>query len=445
MPKALLRDPLTHYYEGYFHVTLNVRDKAPVLGILTGHVGAPQESPDAPHVALTKLGRGVDGVWRSVQHFCPMVELLALQVMPEHIHALLHLKPGGGKHLGRVVGGLMMGCTHAYWDTLGIPWREMERPEAQATAGRQGGSDPMAATRAKAQAARWQDRDHTRSFRGPALFVRGYNDVQAITPEEVAIKMAYIRDNPLRRMIKQQMHDVFRIVRNVRWPAWTWQRVWTALCADRFLGTHTGELHAAWNAVTMRMQYAAASTESTPASTASTASTAAGTMAATSTAATSNGSTASNGSTGNASASTPTMPVVAYIGDERLLGAARKVSLICHRADAGLFERQREAVMRAAREGAVVVSAFISPREREILHQLLVEQLPVIEIVDNGFAERQTPVGKAFYACAERRMVLVSLWQYVYARDAEVTRPQCLVMNELARVISGVDDGWWKG
>lgn len=136
--------------------------------------------------------------------------------------------------------------------------------------------------------------------------------------------------------------------------------------------------------------------------------------------------------------------MVAYIGDERLLGAARKVSLICHRADAGLFERQREAVMRAAREGAVVVSAFISPREREILHQLLVEQLPVIEIVDNGFAERQTPVGKAFYACAERRMVLVSLWQYVYARDAEVTRPQCLVMNELARVISGVDDGWWK-
>lgn len=52
------------------------------------------------------------------------------------------------------------------------------------------------------------------------------------------------------------------------------------------------------------------------------------------------------------------------------------------RSDAPFFERQREGVLRAAREGAVVVSAF----NREV----------------------------------------------------------CLVMNELARVIAGVGDGWWK-
>lgn len=59
----------------------------------------------------------------------------------------------------------MVGCTHAYWDTLGIPWREMTYEKG-------------------ARAPEWQDRDHTRSFRGPSLFVRGYNDVEAIGEEE---------------------------------------------------------------------------------------------------------------------------------------------------------------------------------------------------------------------------------------------------------------------
>lgn len=58
------------------------------------------------------------------------------------------------------------------------------------------------------------------------------------------------------------------------------------------------------------------------------------------------------------------------------------LSFITGRSDAPFFERQREGVLRAAREGAVVVSAF----NREV----------------------------------------------------------CLVMNELARVIAGVGDGWWK-
>ena len=45
--------------------------------------------------------------------------------MPEHLHALLHLLPDNKGHLGRIINGLMIGCTHAYWDTLGIQWREM--------------------------------------------------------------------------------------------------------------------------------------------------------------------------------------------------------------------------------------------------------------------------------------------------------------------------------
>lgn len=101
-------------------------------------------------------------------------------------------------------------------------------------------------------------------------------------------------------------------------------------------------------------------------------------------------------------------------------------------------------MLRAAREGAVIVSAFISPKEREIGRLLLMEQLPVIEVVDNGFADRYKPSGKSFYACAENRLVQISPWNYEFHRDLVVNREVCLVMNELVRVIAGVGDGWWE-
>lgn len=136
--------------------------------------------------------------------------------------------------------------------------------------------------------------------------------------------------------------------------------------------------------------------------------------------------------------------MLSYIGSYALLAAERKLPLICHRSDAPFFERQRDAVLNAARSGAVIVSAFISPREREIMKLLLMEQLPVIEVVDNGFADRYKPTGKRFYACAENRLVQISPWTYEYQRDNMVTREMCLVMNQLVRVIAGRGEEWWK-
>lgn len=135
-----------------------------------------------------------------------------------------------------------------------------------------------------------------------------------------------------------------------------------------------------------------------------------------------------------------------YIGNRELLASPRKISLICHRKDALLFDKQKDAVMNAARAGAIVVSAFINPKEREIMKQLMIEQLPFIEIIDNGFSDRYKPVGKAFYSTAENRHVQMSCWTYLYQNTSEnqnISREMCLVMNELVRLISGVEDDWW--
>lgn len=367
---ALKRDPLTDYYEGYFFVTLNTRNESPILSSIVGRIGG--AGVDAPHCAYTELGQKVREVIGTIHNYHPSVKMIDSEVMPEHIHMLLLLLPGNTKHLGRIMSGFMSGCTHAYWDTLGIEWRRDKL-----------GADALSKPD--------RDRDHTRSFRGPALFTRGYNDVEPITPEQVQIKIEYIHKQAERRLLKREYIDRFTIYRHQRSRNWSADVALRAIAADPFFARNAQACDNAQQKVLACLNDG-----------------------------------------------------IDYLGNKALLASDRKLPLICHRADKALFDKQKQAVLDAARSGCVIVSAFISPAEREILGQLLLEQLPVIDIMDNGFAERYKPSGAAFYACGEKRLVQLSCWIYKYQKAGVVSREACLVMNELARIICKQPDDWWK-
>lgn len=434
-PDALKRNPLNNYTEGWFHVTLNVRGEAPVLGYVVGDIHAPAGSADAPRCELTELGKAVEAVWERNPSIYPEVENVAFQIMPEHLHILWHLKRGNRRHLGRIVWGFMAGCSHEYWDILGIPWRDMKYEKG-------------------ARAPEWQDRDHTHSLRGPALFTRGYNDVEAITAEEVQIKIEYIRSNPERRLIKGSHPAIFHVHRDKRSAHWTPERIMQGLCADRYIAASRDKQVMAWQQLTTK---------------------------------------GTRNDRGKVSATLKFLtqpvcrPVLDLVGNLELLNRPL-YPLICHRADAALFEQQMAAVLRVAREqGAVIVTACVSPKERSIVKQLQQELLPVIEVMDNGFSEKYKPAGRAFYAVAEGRRLEVTPWEYEYHRrefkvssnaphetssspDAtretiapgttretvapgasqertevpNITREMCMVMNEVVRVIAQRPDDWWK-
>ncbi len=398
MPDALKRNPLNDYTEGWFHVTLNTRGEAPVLGYLMGDPDAEDGDENAPRCVLTELGKKVEESWKNNPSFYPGIENVEFQVMPEHVHGLVHLKAENKKHLGEIIKGFMIGCTHGYWDTLGIAWRDMQYEKGVRTP-------------------QYNDRDHTRSFRGPALMVRGYNDVEAVGEDEIEVKRQYIRNNPRKRLITRSKPDRFRVKRNQRSKNWTLERALAAVANDQWIRHDVQKCQQLQANVNRRLKR--------------------------------------QPDNKNALA-------LDYVGNRELLAAERKVSLICHRADAGLFEQQKAAVMQEARRGAVVVSAFVSPKEREIMKQLMQEQLPFVELMDNGFGERYKPGGKAFYSTAENRHVQMTCWTYVYRNENDnvnegstplikhgnnrptISREMCLVMNELTRIISGVEDDWWK-
>lgn len=438
-PDALKRNPLYKYKEGWFHVTLNTRGEAPVLGYITGNPDAEDGTPDAPRCVLTELGRKVEEVWKAIPSYYPEVEIDEFIAMPEHVHGLLHLKPTNKVHLGQIIRGFMIGCTHGYWDTLGIVWGD---------AAQYGSGIPHAFT----------DRDHTRSFRGPALMVHGYNDVEAIGDEEIEIKRQYIHNNPRKHLIQRNKPDLFHIHRNMTSANWTPERIMLGLCADRFIAADRNRQIEAWRQVTTkgirnsRGKVSATLKFQPQVTTANN---------------TTNGAT--NNATNGAMTNVQTHPVIELVGNMELLKRPL-FPLVCHRADGHLYEQQKEAVLKVAREqGGVIVTACVSPKERDIVKMLQQELLPVIEVMDNGFSDRYKPTGKAFYAVAEQRRLEVSPWEHEYRRremrpvkdeqgnavlDADgkpemeeipdISRETCMVMNELVRVISKKADDWWK-
>lgn len=382
MPDALKRDSDTDYTEGYFFVTLNVHDHLPILGSMQGRYLPDTRQVLDASVRLTDLGEAVMRCWQEIPLHHPNIELIDAQVMPEHFHGLLRLckqddiSSKRPTHLGYIISGFMVGCTHAYWDILGIPWRTMK-----------GRTDGQADTH-------WVDWQHKQSLRGPSLFAPGYNETTPITPEEVATKIAYIRSNPERRIIKGARCDCFTIYRDQHSANWTQERILRGLKWDYTMQSRQEKLQEGWLEVSERLQ-------------------------------------------GDLS--------LTYIGRRDILLHSRLLPLVCHRVDEPRREEHIAAVLREARAGAVIVSAFISRRERDIRDILLAEGCPIVEIIDNGMSTKYKPYGKAFYYCAEGRLFQITPWTYLYQKNATVSRPMCMVMNELARLIAGREDDWWKG
>ena len=87
-PEALKRNPLNRYVEGWFHITLNVREESTVLGRVVGDPDAADGSEDAPHCELTELGKAVENEWRAIGRFYP---LCICEEIPHNSHNFIPL------------------------------------------------------------------------------------------------------------------------------------------------------------------------------------------------------------------------------------------------------------------------------------------------------------------------------------------------------------------
>ena len=132
----------------------------------------------------------------------------------------------------------------------------------------------------------------------------------------------------------------------------------------------------------------------------------------------------------------------AAVGNIALLHAARYAPVhvrhfmeeAARKGDDQALRDYKNGCVQAAREGAVMVSPFISEHERTVLEFLMQEQRPIIYIADNGFGKYFKPSAGLFDAVAEGRMLILSPWPY-NPKKKSVSRAECVEMNKIAEEI----------
>ena len=128
------------------------------------------------------------------------------------------------------------------------------------------------------------------------------------------------------------------------------------------------------------------------------------------------------------------------VGNRFLLGIPDKMAVIVHRryTDEEVAQLRKE-WLECGERGGVLVSAAISPKEKEVLREAMSRGYNIILLRENGFPKLYKPSGEAFDACAKGLLLQISPWEYHYEKRT-ITRAQCLHLNSMAERIVG--DGW---
>lgn len=100
----------------------------------------------------------------------------------------------------------------------------------------------------------------------------------------------------------------------------------------------------------------------------------------------------------------------------------------------------KETRLNDVKQGAVLVSPFISPAEKEILREAIERGASIIRLVREGMPPRFKPSGKEFELCCAGRLLILTPWEY-QTEKSSLSRQDAVRLNNLAELIAnGVKD-----
>ena len=196
-----------------YMITLEVEGRRPVFGRLVGNAFAPKGSKDEPRIELTALGRAVQSEWMGIHDYYPQIEVMAVQMMPDHMHGILFVREQLPVHLGQVISGFKAGCRKAEKALMAAAEPHPTEKQAKAMEGapqatgkralssQQETALPFQSVRGSFQSARGPLQAPTRAYR--PLFAKGYNDLILRSYDELSAWLNYLRDNPRRLLMKR--------------------------------------------------------------------------------------------------------------------------------------------------------------------------------------------------------------------------------------------------
>lgn len=159
---------------GTYEVTMVVAGRRSVFGEI---VGTTKVGGDKPCLKPSALGQTVlDNEIPKIHHYYPEVDIWQVCLMPDHLHLIVRINQPlpKGKHLGIIIGAFKGGVSRAWWQ--------------------------LDATVSAASAAE----SHS------PLFEPNYNDHILMRDGQLDNWKRYLRDNPLRYMMRREYPDLFQ-------------------------------------------------------------------------------------------------------------------------------------------------------------------------------------------------------------------------------------------
>ena len=184
---SMLRRCIGHDYtqRQIYMITIVTAGRRSNLGSLVGNVG----TTSAPKVVLSPIGHLVSDEWWAIPTHHPEISVLALQIMPDHLHGILFVKEKMEKPLGMIIRGFKQMCNKHCRALL-----------SDAVDGNLG------------------------------LFERGFNDKILRGAYQLDRWIFYLHDNPYRLAMRREYPDLFK----VRFGVTVGQQTFAAI-GNRFL------------------------------------------------------------------------------------------------------------------------------------------------------------------------------------------------------------------
>lgn len=178
---------------GIYMLTLVTDKRQRVFGSLAGDV-------HQPSVTLFPLGQAVEDAIAALPSYYPQIEVLAHQVMPDHLHIVIYVHDPLPIPLGKVISGFKQGLNRRYWQELD------SRAELAIT--ERVANPPESSGAAEFRSAVGVSR--------PSLFEAGFHDCILSHRGQLDAMIAYVHDNPRRALWRRLHPELFRVVQHAR-------------------------------------------------------------------------------------------------------------------------------------------------------------------------------------------------------------------------------------
>ena len=387
---------------GLYHVTLTIPDRRPLLGRLE----VPDDNPDKAVVRRTALGNALVDSLLDIPHYHPEVQVLHFCLMPDHLHAVLYVRQTMPTGIRGVVRGFWQGAKK-----LGRAWTAASSAAAPnyIRGNYQGGQRYNQGKPGNYQGGQRCNQGKPGNYQGE---LGSSQEGQGSGLKGQRYNQEGLRGNSLREETTQLETSAASLRERVGEESYCQlSPVFTEMPFIRPMG-HNTQLPNTIRYIDMNPQRLATKRQK-PGFFCVQRNIVIGGR--------------SYDGVGN------TMLLMA----EKMAVVHVRSALVkaAERGDAEALRNYKNSCVLAARKGAVMVSPFISPHEKQVMQVLLDEQWPFICLTDNGFRDYYKPSDALFDACAAGRVLILSPWQYDAAKR-HISRADCVALNNMAEEIA---------